>query len=182
MDVQPDEVNLIGIDPNIFEAFYREYVDDVQHFVARRVYDVHLAADLTADVFLSAIDSAHQFRSERGEPRAWLLGIARNVVAAERRRGFRRDTAMRRICGQRLLEPDDVSRLEDRLDAESQARSLYLSMDRLSEGDRAVLELVALEGLTVKDAARALGIRAGAAESGCIARASLCGPISTPSP
>jgi hypothetical protein len=48
----------IATDPDAFERFYREHVEAVQRFVARRVDDPYLAADLTADVFVAAIESA----------------------------------------------------------------------------------------------------------------------------
>ena len=35
----------IGRDPDLFEAFYREHVDAVQRFVARREADPHLVND-----------------------------------------------------------------------------------------------------------------------------------------
>jgi hypothetical protein len=63
----------------VFERFYREQVEMVQRFVARRVDDPYLAADLTADVFVAAIESARSYRRGRGEPTAWLLGIARTL-------------------------------------------------------------------------------------------------------
>ena len=44
-------VTTIGTDPDALESFYREHVWAVQRFVARRVSDPHVAADLTADVF-----------------------------------------------------------------------------------------------------------------------------------
>ena len=153
------EVARIGTDPDAFEAFYRAHVEQVQRFVTRRVGDPHLAADLTAEVFLAAIDSAHTYRASRGAPAGWLYGVARNVVAAERRRAARSLAAVSRVSGRRLLDDNDIGRLEDRIDAEAAARRLYEAMDRLAEGERAVLELVALEGLGVTDAASALGIR-----------------------
>ena len=66
----------------------------MQHFVARRVADPYLAADLTAEVFLAAIEAAPCYRSARGSPSAWLFGIARNTVSAEDRRAGRE-----RRCG-----------------------------------------------------------------------------------
>jgi RNA polymerase sigma factor (sigma-70 family) len=153
----------IGVDPDAIEAFYREHVDAVQRFVARRVSDPYLAADLTAEVFLAAMDSAHTYQSSRGVPRAWLFGVARNVVAQERRWAARSVDAVARVSGRRLLDADDIGRLEDRIDAESVGRRLYRAMDRLSERERAVLELVSLEGLGVTDAASVLGIGAATA-------------------
>jgi RNA polymerase sigma factor (sigma-70 family) len=153
------ELARIATDPEVFEAFYREHVEAVERFIARRVRDPYRAADLTADVFLAVIDSAHTYRAGRGNELAWLYGVARNVVAADRRRSGRELRASGRIrAGRILVDADDLARLHERLDAEATARQLYLAMNRLSEGERAVLELVALEGLSAKEAARALGI------------------------
>jgi len=149
----------IASDPDAFDRFYREHVEAVQRFVARRVSDPLLAADLTADVFVAAIESARSYRRSRGEPVAWLFGIARNVVAGERRRSAKELRVTGRARGRELVDEDDLVALHERIDAESTARSLYEQMARLSAGERAVLELVALDGLAVGEAARALGIR-----------------------
>jgi RNA polymerase sigma-70 factor (ECF subfamily) len=153
------ELRKIGRDPDAFEEFYREHIEKVQRFVARRVDDPHLAADLTTEVFLAAIDAAHTYRAGRGTPTGWLYGVAQNVVSAERRRHARELRANQRISGRRLLTADDVTLLEERIDAEAWARELLQGIDELPAGERAVLELVALDGLSPQDAARALGIR-----------------------
>jgi RNA polymerase sigma factor (sigma-70 family) len=158
-----DPTASIGHDPQAFESFYRAYVDDVLRFIARRVNDPHLAADLTADVFLAAIQAAPRYRAARGAPRAWLLGIARNVVSGERRRAAREQRAFARVEGRRLLGEDDVERLQQRIDAAREARTLYDALDQLPDSERAVLELVALDGLTVTEAAAALDIRSATA-------------------
>lgn len=145
-------------DPQHFEEFYRCHVDAMTSFLARRVADPHTVADLTAEIFLAVLDSAHTYRASRGSERAWLYGIARNVVAGERRRVARETDRDRRISGRRLLEPDDIARLEDKLDAESPGRRALAALERLPAGERAVLELVAVDQLTVTEAATALGI------------------------
>ncbi|GAA1706422.1 RNA polymerase sigma factor [Fodinicola feengrottensis] len=160
MSQPPDpDVSRIGHDPDAFEAFYRAHVEAIQRFVARRVEDPYLAADLTAEVFLAAIDSARTYRASRGQPIGWLYGVARNVMAAERRRSARALRAGNRVAGRALVDGDDLVRLEERIDAEARTRALYRAMDELSEAERAVLELVALDGLAVQEAAKALGIR-----------------------
>jgi RNA polymerase sigma factor (sigma-70 family) len=155
-----DRVADIGRDPDVFEAFYRRHVEAVERFVARRVEDPFLAADLTADVFLAAIDTSHTYRPSRGTPTGWLYGVARNVVATEFRRHAREHRATRRIAGRALVADDDLARLLERIDAETGARELHAAMDALPDGERAVLELVALEELSVREAAQVLGIRA----------------------
>jgi RNA polymerase sigma-70 factor (ECF subfamily) len=154
----PLDVARIGTAPETFEKFYREHVEKVQNFVARRVSDPNLVADLTADVFLAAIDAAGTYRPALGTPTAWLFGIARRLVASEYRRGHRQEYATGRLLGRRLVDEDDYTRLEQRIDSQRQARALYRAMSLLSDGERAVLELVALDDLTVAEAARALGV------------------------
>ena len=145
-------------DPRLFEEFYRRHVDEVTRFLARRVQDPHTVADLTAEVFLAVIDSAHTYRAARGSETAWLYGIARNVASAERRRVARESAANSRAAGRRLLEADDIARLEEKLSAERPGRQALAAMARLPEGERAVMELIAVDQLTVKEAAKALGI------------------------
>lgn len=146
-------------DPALFEEFYRRNIDGVLRFVARRVDDPHTAADLTAEIFLAAIDSAGRYRPGLGSETAWLYGIARNIVAAEHRRTAKEARLNRRIVGHRLLEPDDIARLEERLDAEREGRYALAALASLPEAERALLELVVVDQLTVSEAAAALGIR-----------------------
>ena len=158
--MRPDELPRIAHDPATFEAFYRDHVEAVQRFVARRVDDPRVVADLTAEVFLAAIDAAPSYRTARGVPEAWLFGIARNVVAAERRRAGRERRAHADLEGRRLLDDDDIARMQERIDAEARGRELHAALAGLSESERGVFELTALDGLTPGEAAAALGIRA----------------------
>ena len=157
------EFGEIRSDPDAFERFYRRHVESVQRFVARRVDDPYVVADLTADVFVAVIESAGSYRRSRGEPVAWLFGIARNVVAGERRRKAKELQATQRICGRELVDEDDLTALHELIDREAAARELLRDLDQLPAGERAVLELVALDGLTVSEAGQALGVGAVAA-------------------
>jgi DNA-directed RNA polymerase specialized sigma24 family protein len=137
--VGPEQLPLIGIDPDIFDVFYREHIERVEGFVVRRVGDRDRAADLTAEIFLAAIDSAHRYRPALGAPRAWLFGIARILVAGDRRRLDRRRAGEQRLRAAALLDQDDAAHWDARIDAASRSRDLYEAMDRLPEGERAVL-------------------------------------------
>ncbi|MEU5808246.1 RNA polymerase sigma factor [Streptomyces sp. NPDC047718] len=149
----PDLTNHEG-----FGAFYAEHVDDVLRFVTRRVADPHLAADLTADVFLAAMGAAGTYRSGRGAPIAWLFGIARNVVAGHARGRARESGALARLSGRRLLDAEDVAALEERIDAERAFRVLAERHATLSEPLRAALDMVVVDELTPAEAALALGV------------------------
>lgn len=131
--------------------------------MARRVTDPHVVDDLTTEVFLAAIDAAGSYRAERGSEVGWLFGIARNVVAREQRRALREWRKSERAAGRRVLDADDIARLEERIDAERAARSLLRAVADLPKGLRAIAELVDIDGLSVVEAAAALGIRVGTA-------------------
>lgn len=153
-----DDVSRISHDPTALERFYRDHVEEVMRFVARRVTDPATAADLTSDVFVAALGSARTFDPRRGTPRAWVIGIARLVVLGEYRRSAAEAEKQRRVSGRRLLDDADMVRMEERLDAAREARALYKLIDRLPAGERDVLELVGVDGLSVTDAAAALHI------------------------
>lgn len=153
------QVRLIASDPEIFEAFYRQHVEAIQGFVARRVGDRERAADLTAEIFLAAIGAAHRYRPGRGSPKAWLYGIAQNVVAIDRRRAGREQAREERLRGSTLLDGDDAAEIDARIDAAATQRRLYEAMERLSESERAVLELVAIDELSLAEAAAAVDVR-----------------------
>jgi RNA polymerase sigma factor (sigma-70 family) len=156
----------IATDPEAFEAFYRRHVDAITSFLARRVDDPNTVADLVAEVFLAVLDSAHTYRPGLGNEIAWLYGVARNTLSAERRRAFKETRLADRVRGRRPLDSDDVAELEERIDAESVARRAFQAMAGLPDGDRAMLELVVIDQLTISEAATALGIRQGAARGG----------------
>ncbi|MFF4777865.1 RNA polymerase sigma factor [Microtetraspora fusca] len=154
----------IATDHVAFEAFYRRHVDAVTRFLARRVDDPHTVADLVAEVFMAVLDSAHTYRAELGSEIAWLYGVARNRLSTERRRSFKEWRLTSRVSGRRPLDSDDIAKLEERIDAERPARQIFMAMADLPEGERAVLELVVIDQLTVTEAAMALGIRPGTAK------------------
>lgn len=140
------------------EAFYRRHVEDVTRFVSRRFDDPHTVADVVADVFLAVVDSGGAYRSAARNERAWLFGVARHVVYAEYRRKHRAEVLNSRVAGRRLLDSDDIARVEDRLTAESEGRAMIAAMSGLPQRQRAVLELVTVDQLSVAEAAAALDI------------------------
>ncbi|SEL36497.1 RNA polymerase sigma factor [Streptacidiphilus jiangxiensis] len=150
-------------DPSGFAEFYEQNFAAILGFVTRRTDNVHLAADLTADIFLTALEQVESYDARRGTPAAWLYGIARNVLATHFRGSARERRAVSRIAGHRMLDEQDVAAIESRIDAARAARELTGLHAALSEPLRAVLDLVAVDGLTIREAAQALGISAATA-------------------
>jgi RNA polymerase sigma-70 factor (ECF subfamily) len=152
-----DDIHAIGTDPAAFEAFYREHVGRVVAFAAARCRSADEVADLVAATFVEVIVSADRYDPGRGEPSAWLLGIASNVLANGRRRAARERDAVRRLQGRRLLDADDHQRLEDMIDAARIGPDLRRAIDALPTAQREVVHLVGA-GLSPSDAARELRI------------------------
>jgi RNA polymerase sigma-70 factor (ECF subfamily) len=161
--IRDEQVRELGRDPDLLEAFYNEHHASVKSFFARRVDDPHLVADLVADTFLAAMTAATRYRPDKGRPGAWLSGIARNTLAESTRRRARRLRAESRIQGRRLLDEDAVSRIEERIAAERYTRALYAGLALLPARDRALMELVAVDGVPVGEAAAQLGMKPGTA-------------------
>lgn len=152
-----------GLDPDAFESFYREHLPAIRGFVARRASDPQHAADLTADVFISAIERSGSYDPRRGPLIAWLLGVARHVVADDGRRRARQLRVASRVQGRALLDADSTATIAERIDAERDAARALAAMADLPGDERAILELVAVDGLSVTDAASALGVKPGTA-------------------
>jgi RNA polymerase sigma-70 factor (ECF subfamily) len=150
-------------DPQAFTEFYRAHVAGVLRFVTRRVDDPHVAADITSDVFQAVIESAAGYRPQRGGEAAWLYGITRNHIAAHVRQRAREAVRQQRLAGRRHLDADDIDRLEEQIDAARAARALYHRLEVLPSAERAVLELVTVDDMSVTEAAAVLGIRPGTA-------------------
>lgn len=157
------DVRAIAMQPEQLDAFYRDNLPFVRQYVARRLDDPSDVADVTADIFLRVIRSAASYRAGLGPPRAWLTGIARNPVAEHRQVDAHHDIATRRLGGRRWLDEDSADRIVQRVAAEADARALLSLIAELPTSLRSVVELVAVDGLAVADAAAVLGISAGAA-------------------
>jgi DNA-directed RNA polymerase specialized sigma24 family protein len=73
-------------DPEAFGVFYERHVRLVMGYLVGETRDTERALDLTAEVFAAALSGARRFRPGGPPASAWLIGIARNKVAAARRR------------------------------------------------------------------------------------------------
>ncbi len=125
-----------------FEALYRDNVGSVMAYFSRRCADAQSVADLTAETFTEAIRSHRSFDPRRGSARGWIFGIAHHVYASYVQDTVAQGDAKRRLAGQRQLEGDEIAELEERIDAERQARDLLARLGDLTETDRSAVELV----------------------------------------
>lgn len=148
----------IATGPGAFPEFYRRHVARVTGMGVRRFDNPEDVADFVATVFLEVLGSADGFDPARGSAVAWLYGVGGNVAVAMHRQRWRAVQAEQRISGRALLDSDDYARVEEAIDAAARLRQTYLAMRDLPEQDRRLLELVAVDGLSSREAARALDL------------------------
>src|SRR5690242_7348531 len=69
-----------------FERLYREHAEALLGFLSYRTGDRMAAEDIAADTFERALRGRAKFDPRRGNERAWLFTIARNLLTDRMRR------------------------------------------------------------------------------------------------
>jgi RNA polymerase sigma-70 factor, ECF subfamily len=132
-----------------FEALFRAHHAAVYRYVVRRV-EGPAVQDIVAETFLIAWRRRDEVV---GDPRPWLLGVARRTCA-----NHLRAVARRAALGERLTaQPAPFSVAAGLAD-----RSLGRALASLAPGDREALLLVAWDELSNREAARVLRCSPGA--------------------
>jgi RNA polymerase sigma-70 factor (ECF subfamily) len=95
-------------EPDAFAAFYARHERMTLAFFVARVGNPEVAADLAAETFAAALAGLPRFRKRPEPASAWLIGIARNVLAMSARRGRVEARARRRLAMPELVLTDEV--------------------------------------------------------------------------
>ena len=140
------QVELSLRDPERFGVVFDRYFGEIHGYVARRL-GRDAADDVAAETFLTAFRSRRRFEVSRGTVRAWLYGIVTNHISAYRRQEVRAYRARERT-GVQAAEEGHADRVAERVDAGAAGRDLAGALAALPRGDREVLLLVALGGLS----------------------------------
>jgi RNA polymerase sigma-70 factor (ECF subfamily) len=134
-----------------FDRLYRSSRDDVYAYVASLLRDRAAAEEITATAFERAYRKRSRFDPRRGEPRAWLFGIARNAALDElRRRGRQAELA---------AEPADLLGARPHESAEEAERRLAVSaaLATLEPRERELIALKFFAGLSNAEIAVVIG-------------------------
>jgi RNA polymerase sigma factor (sigma-70 family) len=129
---------------DVYEGHYRA----VLAYFLRRGVSAEDAADATAETFAVVLRRSDQL--PQGDPRPWLYGVARRVLANQHR-AERRRAALRNVL-------QHTTRSEENSDGAG--ADLLSALDRLSVSDRELLLLTAWEGLAPREIAQTLEVPA----------------------
>jgi RNA polymerase sigma-70 factor (ECF subfamily) len=124
----------------------------VYAYVAYRIGDGAEAEDVTSETFERALRYRDSYDPKRGEPVAWLIGIARRCIEGARLRP------------EPLAEPAEAA---DTVDVEAEAverLTLQQAVDRLEERDRELIALRYGSDLSARQIGELLELRTNAVE------------------
>jgi RNA polymerase sigma factor (sigma-70 family) len=147
-----------------FAALFDDHAPGLWRYLARQVEPAQ-AEDLVAETFLTAWSARGDYRTERGTARAWLFGIAVNLLRRHHRVQTQQHRMSQRLSGHSLPVDQAEDRVAERLDARARLAGLAAAIAALPDRDRDVLLLNSLGGLDTREIAAALGIPEGTVRS-----------------
>jgi len=136
------------------ETLYDTLAPDVFAYLRRRMEDAHAAEDLLQQTFLIAARNTAALQAANSK-RAWLIGIARNLLREHRRRRTRQRT---------IPIPEDVAAPEAS-DEDPHLDEMRRAIAQLPETHREVLTLRLGDDLSYAEIAEALAIPIGTVRS-----------------
>ena len=148
--------------PGPFEQVYADHVVGIYRFVYARVGNRPDAEDLTAQVFVRAVEQLDTSR-EPGQIAAWLYRVAQNAIADYWRAFYRLP-----VVGVDHVapgwEPSDAGTQPRAVPDDRASARVHAVLGSLPDRYRRVLELRFLQRLSVAETARAMNISSGNAK------------------
>ncbi len=141
-------------DPAAFAPLYERFSTPIYRYCYRQVRDADLAADLTAQVFIQALEKLHRYQPKPGATfRSWLFAIARNAT----RDRWRRHRPMRDLDDAIHAVADSGPGPEQIAVHRSEMARLLDALDALPGRQRDIVGM-RLEGLSMREIADAIGV------------------------
>ncbi|WP_326597688.1 ECF subfamily RNA polymerase sigma factor, BldN family [Streptomyces sp. NBC_01803] len=142
-----------------FGRLYDHYSDTVYRYIYYRVGGRATAEDLTSETFLRALRRIGTFTWQGRDFGAWLVTIARNLVADH----FKSSRFRLEVTTGEMLDANEVERSPEDSVLESLANSALLdAVRRLNPQQQECVTLRFLQGLSVAETARVMGKNEGA--------------------
>ncbi|OEU86190.1 RNA polymerase subunit sigma-24 [Streptomyces abyssalis] len=142
-----------------FGRLYDQYSDTVYRYIYYRVGSKATAEDLTSETFLRALRRIGTFTWQGRDFGAWLVTIARNLVADH----FKSSRFRLEVTTGEMLDANEVERSPEESVLESLSNAALLeAVRRLNPQQQECVTLRFLQGLSVAETARAMGKNEGA--------------------
>lgn len=150
-------------DNDAFGELYRKYASTIFKFVHFRVGNRCVAEDLTADTFVRALKRINHVEWQGRDIGAWLVTIARNLVADHYKSGrVRLEKPCADVLDQELADDMRETSPEDIVADYLTNRALLEAVMQLSGDQKQCIIMRFLQGLSVLETAEAMGKNEGA--------------------
>ncbi len=142
------------------DALFDRHAEELLGFFARRTLDPQAALDLVGETYAAAWAGRRRFRgTDDAAARAWLYGIARNLLHGYVRDGY----AERRLLGRLgvespVLSDESLARVEELAGTQALRAALAAELTRLPAAQRDALVLRVVDELPYPEVAARLGI------------------------
>jgi RNA polymerase sigma-70 factor (ECF subfamily) len=146
-------------DGEAFGKLYDAYMDTVYRYIYYRVSNRALAEDLTSETFLRALRRISTFTWQGRDFGAWLVTIARNLVADHFKSSRHR---LEVPTGEMLDSNETEASPEDSVLAYLSNRALLDAVKQLNSQQQECVTLRFLHGLSVAETAKIMGKNDGA--------------------
>ncbi len=148
-----------GGDTEAFALLYDKYVDTIHRYVYYRVGSRQLAEDLTSETFLRALRRIETFTWQGRDFGAWLVTIARNLVADH----FKSSRFRLEVTTAEMVDSDHLEESPEGTVMQIFTNAALLeALQRLNSQQQECLVLRFLQGLSVAETARIMGKNEGA--------------------
>jgi RNA polymerase sigma-70 factor (ECF subfamily) len=146
-------------DSESFGRLYDHYSDTVYRYIYYRVGSKATAEDLTSETFLRALRRIGTFTWQGRDFGAWLVTIARNLVADH----FKSSRFRLEVTTGEMLDSNECERSPEDSVLESLSNAALLdAVHRLNPQQQECVRLRFLQGLSVAETARIMGKNEGA--------------------
>jgi RNA polymerase sigma factor (sigma-70 family) len=145
-------------DEALCRGWYEAHGKAVYNYFRFHVPSPDNAEDLTAETFLKVVRAAGRFDAGKGSAKAWIMTVARNVLADWRRRARLRQYVA--VGGMYDLVCEAPSP-EERLLREEEVGRLLDAVAGLGSADREIIGLRYGAGMSTAELAHTLGISEG---------------------
>ncbi|MFI5807837.1 ECF subfamily RNA polymerase sigma factor, BldN family [Streptomyces sp. NPDC051561] len=148
-----------GGEAEAFGRLYDQYSDTVYRYIYYRVGGKATAEDLTSETFLRALRRISTFTWQGRDFGAWLVTIARNLVADH----FKSSRFRLEVTTGEMLDANEVERSPEDSVLESLSNAALLeAVRKLNPQQQECVTLRFLQGLSVAETARVMGKNEGA--------------------
>jgi RNA polymerase sigma-70 factor (ECF subfamily) len=148
-----------GGETEAFGRLYDHYSDTVYRYIYYRVGSKATAEDLTSETFLRALRRIGTFTWQGRDFGAWLVTIARNLVADH----FKSSRFRLEVTTGEMLDANEVARSpEESVLEQLSNEALLTAVRKLNPQQQECITLRFLQGLSVAETARVMGKNEGA--------------------